>query len=73
MNLHNLSTVFGPTLLGPAATINATGKPDILAEIMGMSSVISQVGILHYCLEHFSESVEILETDLWELSIHYQF
>ncbi|XP_030847640.1 active breakpoint cluster region-related protein isoform X2 [Strongylocentrotus purpuratus] len=64
MNLHNLSTVFGPTLLGPAATISATGKPDILAEIMGMSSVISQVGILHYCLEHFSESVEILETDL---------
>ncbi|XP_041456551.1 active breakpoint cluster region-related protein-like isoform X3 [Lytechinus variegatus] len=64
MSLHNLSTVFGPTLLGPAATTNASGKPDILAEIMGMSSVISQVGILHYCLEHFSDTTELLETDL---------
>ena len=71
MSIHNLSTVFGPTLLGPAATMEPTGKPDILAEIMGISSVVSQVGILHYCLEHFTESntgsniaPPVTETDL---------
>ncbi|XP_071501100.1 active breakpoint cluster region-related protein-like [Diadema antillarum] len=66
MSLHNLSTVFGPTLLGPAVSQADRDKPDILAEIMGMSSVISQVGILHFCLDHFTEESlqNFTETDL---------
>ncbi|XP_033098670.1 active breakpoint cluster region-related protein-like isoform X2 [Anneissia japonica] len=50
MSLQNMATVFGPTLLGPGAHKPAPGNP--LQSIMGMSDVMSQVGILAYLLEH---------------------
>lgn len=52
MSLHNLSTVFGPTLIGPAVSPNNADAS--LMNILGMSDVMSQVGILYYYLEHFS-------------------
>ncbi|XP_071946447.1 active breakpoint cluster region-related protein-like isoform X2 [Antedon mediterranea] len=50
MSLQNMATVFGPTLLGPALSKSASNDP--LQSIVGMSDVMSQVGILSYLLEH---------------------
>ncbi|XP_072043988.1 active breakpoint cluster region-related protein-like isoform X2 [Amphiura filiformis] len=52
MSLNNLSTVFGPTLIGPA--VSPTSSDVSMMNILGMSDVMSQVGILYYYLEHFS-------------------
>ncbi|XP_046636503.1 active breakpoint cluster region-related protein-like [Daphnia pulicaria] len=47
MSLHNLATVFGPTLLRPAPT----DTPDSLDQLaMGTIDVMAQAGILHYFL-----------------------
>ncbi|KAI5637268.1 rhoGAP domain-containing protein [Phthorimaea operculella] len=47
MSLHNLATVFGPTLLRPAACNNAKQRTDLLAA--GTVDAMAQAGIL-YCL-----------------------
>lgn len=48
MSLHNLATVFGPTLLRPAsANANSKQRTDLLAA--GTVDAMAQAGIL-YCL-----------------------
>ncbi|XP_071790000.1 active breakpoint cluster region-related protein-like isoform X2 [Asterias amurensis] len=57
MHLHNLATVFGPTLLGPASKPSPLATGDnkaFMTGIMGMSDAMSQVGILFYYLEHYN-------------------
>ena len=55
MSLHNISTVFGPTLLSPAHD----GDQDLndMSGFASMAGALAQVGVLHYFLEHFSEKV----------------
>ncbi|KZS09651.1 putative Active breakpoint cluster region-related protein [Daphnia magna] len=48
MSLHNLATVFGPTLLRPAPTSDTPDSLDQLA--MGTIDVMAQAGILHFFL-----------------------
>ncbi len=48
MSLHNLATVFGPTLLRPAPTSDTPDSLDQLA--IGTIDVMAQAGILHYFL-----------------------
>lgn len=48
MSLHNLATVFGPTLLRPAPSSEAPDNLDQLA--MGTIDVMAQAGILHFFL-----------------------
>jgi breakpoint cluster region protein len=48
MSLHNLATVFGPTLLRPAPAANGADNLDLLA--MGTIDVMAQAGILHFFL-----------------------
>lgn len=46
MSLHNLATVFGPTLLRPGGKVDNTKQKDLLAT--GTVDVMAQAGIL-YC------------------------
>ncbi|XP_064612092.1 active breakpoint cluster region-related protein-like isoform X2 [Liolophura sinensis] len=46
MNLHNLATIFGPTLLRPAAKDPGTPTPDML--FLGAQEALSQTAVLHY-------------------------
>lgn len=47
MSLHNLATVFGPTMLRPAPS----EAPDSLDQLaMGTIDVMAQAGILHFFL-----------------------
>jgi len=45
MSLHNLATVFGPTLLRPGARNESNNPSDLLAA--GTVDVMAQAGILH--------------------------
>ncbi|XP_038059104.1 active breakpoint cluster region-related protein-like isoform X2 [Patiria miniata] len=54
MHLHNLATVFGPTLIGPAPKLVGPGGMSPTAGLLGMSDAMTQVGILYYFLEHYS-------------------
>ena len=48
MSLHNMATVFGPTLLRPGARSEGTGNTDLLAA--GTVDVMAQAGILYFFL-----------------------
>lgn len=48
MSLHNLATVFGPTLLRPANLPTASDSNDLLA--LGTVDVMAQAGILYFFL-----------------------
>lgn len=48
MTLHNLATVFGPTLVRPAAQIGTPDPAELLAA--GTVDVMAQAGILHFFL-----------------------
>lgn len=48
MSLHNIATVFGPTLLRPGAKNEANGSTDLLAA--GTVDVMAQAGILYFFL-----------------------
>ena len=48
MSLHNLATVFGPTLLRPAINAANSDNADLLAT--GTVDVMAQAGILHFFL-----------------------
>jgi hypothetical protein len=48
MSLHNLATVFGPTLLRPGLKNEGTGNIDLLAA--GTADVMAQAGILYFFL-----------------------
>ena len=48
MSIHNLATVFGPTMLRPAPTANDADNQDLLAT--GTLDVMAQAGILHFFL-----------------------
>ncbi|XP_022096184.1 active breakpoint cluster region-related protein-like isoform X2 [Acanthaster planci] len=53
MHLHNLATVFGPTLIGPAPKRVDAGSASP-SPGFGISDAMTQVGILYYYLEHYS-------------------
>jgi hypothetical protein len=48
MSLHNLATVFGPTLLRPGVKNEGSGGTDLLAA--GTVDVMAQAGILYFFL-----------------------
>ena len=48
MSLHNIATVFGPTLLRPGAKNEGCGNADLLAA--GTVDVMAQAGILYFFL-----------------------
>jgi len=48
MSLHNLATVFGPTLLRPGTKNEGSGNIDLLAA--GTADVMAQAGILYFFL-----------------------
>lgn len=48
MSLHNLATVFGPTLLRPGARTEGASNLDLLAA--GTVDVMAQAGILYFFL-----------------------
>jgi len=48
MSLHNIATVFGPTLLRPGARSEGSGNTDLLAA--GTVDVMAQAGILYFFL-----------------------
>ncbi|XP_053609189.1 active breakpoint cluster region-related protein isoform X1 [Plodia interpunctella] len=50
MSLHNLATVFGPTLLRPASAAAAKQRTDLLAA--GTVDAMAQAGILYCLLQH---------------------
>lgn len=54
MSLHNLATIFGPTLLRPSKA-DASRQKDMLAA--GTVDVMAQAGILYYFLERQKKSV----------------
>lgn len=49
MSLHNLATVFGPTLLRPGGKADSSKQRDMLAA--GTVDVMAQAGILYCFLE----------------------
>lgn len=49
MSLHNLATVFGPTLLRPGGKADTNKQRDLLAA--GTVDVMAQAGILYCYLE----------------------
>ena len=57
MSLHNLATVFGPTLLRPAPSSNASDSIDLLT--MSTMDVMAQAGILHFFLLRSSRRLPI--------------
>ena len=57
MSLHNLATVFGPTLLRPAPSKNEAENADLLA--MSTIDVMAQAGILHFFLLRRARRVPI--------------
>lgn len=62
MSLHNISTVFGPTLLSPAGYTDQ--DPSDISGFFTMAGALAQVGVLHYFLEHFSErALQLIESD----------
>ncbi|XP_028321947.1 active breakpoint cluster region-related protein isoform X2 [Gouania willdenowi] len=52
MSLHNLATVFGPTLLRPSETDNAKGQHITTASDIWSHDVMAQVQVLLYYLQH---------------------
>lgn len=54
MSLHNLATVFGPTLLRPGTKTDNSKHKDTLAA--GTVDVMAQAGILYCYLGDLSES-----------------
>lgn len=50
MSLHNLATVFGPTLLRPSVRAETGKQRDLLAA--GTVDVMAQAGILYCLLQH---------------------
>lgn len=48
MSLHNLATIFGPTLLRPAPSTSTPENLDQLA--LSTIDVMAQAGILHFFL-----------------------
>ncbi|XP_048478633.1 active breakpoint cluster region-related protein isoform X5 [Plutella xylostella] len=50
MSLHNLATVFGPTLLRPSASAGSKQRTDLLAA--GTVDAMAQAGILYCLLQH---------------------
>jgi len=57
MSLHNLATVFGPTLLRPAPSSSASDSADLLS--MSTMDVMAQAGILHFFLLRSSRRLPI--------------
>lgn len=61
MSLHNLATVFGPTLLRPAPSTSSSENIDQLA--MGTIDVMAQAGILYFFLLRRARGVAIQSSD----------
>ncbi|XP_043192657.1 active breakpoint cluster region-related protein-like [Amphibalanus amphitrite] len=57
MSLHNLATVFGPTLLRPGPQADSAVQPDLLAA--GTVDVMAQAGILYFFLQRRSNGEPI--------------
>ncbi|XP_037093395.1 active breakpoint cluster region-related protein-like isoform X3 [Pollicipes pollicipes] len=57
MSLHNLATVFGPTLLRPGPQADGAVQPDLLAA--GTVDVMAQAGILYFFLQRRSNGEPI--------------
>lgn len=57
MSLHNLATVFGPTLLRPGPQADGAERPDLLAA--GTVDVMAQAGILYFFLQRRSNGEPI--------------
>lgn len=58
MSLHNLATVFGPTMLRPAPSSNGADSQESLLA-MGTIDVMAQAGILHFFLLRRARRVPI--------------
>lgn len=58
MSLHNLATVFGPTMLRPAPSANGTDSQESLLA-MGTMDVMAQAGILYFFLHRSAQRVPI--------------
>ena len=60
MNLSNLSTVFGPTLLKPALKANTLPKKDITMEMFSLQArdAINQTEILQFLLTLSKKGVD---------------
>lgn len=54
MSLHNLATVFGPTLLRPGGKSDSNKQRDLLAT--GTVDVMAQAGILYCYLQDISSA-----------------
>lgn len=57
MNLHNLATVFGPTLLRPAPLDEPKEAADLFS--IGAREAIIQTSILYYFMEVMSQKKQL--------------
>lgn len=57
MSLHNLATVFGPTLLRPGIKNEGSGGTDLLAA--GTVDVMAQAGILYFFLTRRADNEQM--------------
>lgn len=71
MSLHNLATVFGPTMLRPGSTVGSGGSNNTVADSFtaGTIDVMAQAGILYFFLRRKSLGHPLTntttETELW--------
>ena len=77
MSLHNLATVFGPTMLRPGAT-SSSGTNNSLADSFtaGTIDVMAQAGILYFFLKRKASGLSLTntttETELWDIRQEFQ-
>lgn len=64
MSLHNLATVFGPTLLRPSESESTKGQHITSASDIWSHDVMAQVHTLAACLS-LTQSLHMCKTDIW--------
>lgn len=57
MSLHNLATVFGPSLLRPGGSNSSSNSSDTFTS--GTYDVMAQAGILHFFLKRRSSGLSL--------------
>lgn len=74
MSLHNLATVFGPTLLRPGSGIHGIRQSDMLAA--GTIDVMAQAGILYFFLKRKATGLPVKNNEVvqsWNLYVWLEF
>lgn len=57
MTIHNLSTIFGPTLLAPAAKESMANPLEMMSK--GAEQVMKQSAIVHYFLNMMAKGCDL--------------